>query len=86
MSSKIVNALGVPSGGDLTDVGQAVWPGLRFTERLESRKRQHLPTDHFAHVNFGNVPQVARLNLSLARAAGPAERPTAPPPAAWSTP
>jgi hypothetical protein len=40
-------------------------PGLRFTERLENYKRQHLPTDDFAHVNFGYVANVARLNASV---------------------
>jgi len=37
-------------------------PGLRFTERLENYNRQHLPTDDFAHVNFGYVANVARAN------------------------
>jgi hypothetical protein len=59
-------------------LAQAGWPGLRFTERLEDDGRQHLPTDHFAHVNFGYVAQVARLNLSRARAASSPARPTAP--------
>ncbi|MDB4875109.1 MAG: peptidase, partial [Gemmatimonadetes bacterium] len=36
--------------------------GLRFTERLENYNRQHLPTDDFAHVNFGYVANVARVN------------------------
>jgi len=37
-------------------------PGLRFTERVENYNRQHLPTDDFAHVNFGYVANVARVN------------------------
>jgi hypothetical protein len=36
--------------------------GLRFTERVENYNRQHLPTDDFAHVNFGYVANVARVN------------------------
>ena len=36
--------------------------GLRFTERLENYTRQHLPTDDFAHVNFGYIAHVATLN------------------------
>ena len=36
--------------------------GLRFTERVENYNRQHLPTDDFAHVNFGYVAKVARVN------------------------
>ena len=59
-------------GGDHRPFVEAGWPGLRFTERLENYKRQHLPTDEFDHVNFGYVAQVARLNaatlLSLASA------------------
>ncbi|MES2178956.1 MAG: M28 family peptidase [Gemmatimonadota bacterium] len=59
-------------GGDHSPYVTAGWPGLRFTERLENYKRQHLPTDDFSHVNFGYVAQVARLNaatlISLASA------------------
>lgn len=36
--------------------------GLRFTERVENYNRQHLPTDDFAHVNFGYIANVARVN------------------------
>jgi hypothetical protein len=50
--------------GDHRPFVEAGWPGLRFTERLENYKRQHLPTDDFAHVNFGYVTQVARLNAA----------------------
>lgn len=52
----------VERGGDhrpFVDLGD---PGLRFTERLENYRRQHLPTDVLAHVNFGYVAQVARVN------------------------
>jgi hypothetical protein len=62
-------------GGDHSPFVRAGWPGLRFTERLENYKRQHLPTDDFAHVSFGYVAQVARLNaatiVSLAAAPPP---------------
>lgn len=54
----------VGRGGDhrpFVDLGD---PGLRFTERLENYKRQHLPTDDLAHVNFGYVAQVARVNAA----------------------
>jgi hypothetical protein len=51
-------------GGDHRPFVEAGWPGLRFTERLENYKRQHLPTDDLAHVNFGYVAQVARLNAA----------------------
>jgi hypothetical protein len=39
-------------------------PALRFTERLENYKRQHLPTDEFKFVNFGYTANIARLNLA----------------------
>lgn len=52
-------------GGDHTPYLQQGWPGLRFTERLENYKRQHLPTDDLAHVNFGYIAQVARLNATV---------------------
>jgi hypothetical protein len=62
-------------GGDHSPFVRAGWPGLRFTERLENYKRQHLPTDDLAHVSFGYVAQVARLNaatiVSLAAAPPP---------------
>jgi hypothetical protein len=51
-------------GGDHSPYVSAGWPGLRFTERLENYKRQHLPTDDLAHVNFGYVAQVARVNAA----------------------
>ncbi len=55
----------ISRGGDhspFVGLGDA---GLRFTERLENYKRQHLPTDDFAHVNFGYVANVARLNAAV---------------------
>ena len=65
----------ISRGGDhspFVGLGDA---GLRFTERLENYKRQHLPTDTFEFVNFGYVANVARLNAavigSLANAPAP---------------
>jgi hypothetical protein len=55
----------ISRGGDHSPFVSMGDPGLRFTERLENYKRQHLPTDDFAHVNFGYVANVARLNASV---------------------
>lgn len=52
-------------GGDHIPFVRLGDPGLRFSERLENYKRQHLPTDDFAHVNFGYVANVARINASV---------------------
>ena len=49
-------------GGDHSPYVALGDPGLRFTERIENYNRQHLPTDDFAHVNFGYVANVARAN------------------------
>src|SRR5262245_51952902 len=49
-------------GGDHSPYIALGDPGLRFTERLENYNRQHLPTDDFAHVNFGYVAKIARAN------------------------
>jgi hypothetical protein len=61
-------------GGDHSPFVRLGDAGLRFTEKLENYKRQHLPTDIFAHVNFGYIANVARLNLAAvaALAAAPA--------------
>ena len=61
-------------GGDHMPFVEAGDAGLRFTERLEDYARQHLPTDDFAHVNFGYTARVARLNGATvgALAAAPA--------------
>lgn len=61
-------------GGDHSPFVRLGDAGLRFTEKLENYKRQHLPTDVFGHVNFGYVANVARLNLATvaALAAAPA--------------
>ncbi len=65
----------ISRGGDHSPYVSLGDPGLRFTERLENYKRQHLPTDDFAHVNFGYVANVARTNAavigSLANAPAP---------------
>jgi hypothetical protein len=55
----------ISRGGDHSPYVSLGDPGLRFTERLENYKRQHLPTDDFAHVNFRYVANVAKLNASV---------------------
>ena len=55
----------ISRGGDHSPFVGLGDPGLRFTERLENYKRQHLPTDVLAHVNFGYVANVARLNAAV---------------------
>jgi hypothetical protein len=55
----------ISRGGDHSPYVSLGDPGLRFTERLENYKRQHLPTDDFAHVNFGYVANVARTNAAV---------------------
>src|SRR6267143_2736652 len=55
----------ISRGGDHSPYVSLGDPGLRFTERLENYKRQHLPTDDFAHVNFGYVANVAKLNAAV---------------------
>jgi hypothetical protein len=61
-------------GGDHGPFQRIGAPALRFTERLENYKRQHLPTDEFRFVNFGYAANIARLNLVTvaALAAAPA--------------
>lgn len=54
----------ISRGGDHSPFVTLKDPGIRFTERLENYKRQHLPTDRFADVNFGYVANVARLNAA----------------------
>jgi len=64
-------------GGDHSPFHRLGDPALRFTERLENTKRQHLPTDDLSGVNFGYVASIARLNLatvaSLASAPAPVD-------------
>ncbi|MDO8502624.1 MAG: M28 family peptidase [Gemmatimonadaceae bacterium] len=54
----------ISRGGDHSPFVTHRDAGLRFTERLENYKRQHLPTDRLADVNFGYVANVARLNAA----------------------
>lgn len=60
-------------GGDHAPFHRQGLPALRFSERLENYRRQHLPTDLLEDVNFGYVAKVARLNLAtvVALAAAP---------------
>jgi hypothetical protein len=51
-------------GGDHGPFQRIGAPALRFTERLENYKRQHLPTDEIKFVNFGYTANIARLNLA----------------------
>jgi hypothetical protein len=55
----------ISRGGDHAPFVALHDPGLRFTERLENYKRQHLPTDRFEDVNFGYVAKVARFNAAV---------------------
>lgn len=61
-------------GGDHRPFHERGAPALRFTERLENYKRQHLPTDALNDVNFPYVARVTRLNLAtvVSLAAAPA--------------
>lgn len=61
-------------GGDHRPFHERGAPALRFTERLENYKRQHLPTDALNDVDFAYVARVARLNLAtvVSLAAAPA--------------
>jgi hypothetical protein len=54
----------IQRGGDHSPFVALNYPGLRFTERMENYKRQHLPTDRLADVNFNYVANVARLNAA----------------------
>ncbi len=54
----------ISRGGDHSPYVTLRDPGLRFTERLENYKRQHLPTDKMQDVNFNYVANVARLNAA----------------------
>lgn len=51
-------------GGDHAPFHRQGLPALRFSERLENYKRQHLGTDALADVDFSYVAKVARLNLA----------------------
>jgi hypothetical protein len=54
----------ISRGGDHSPFVALRDPAIRFTERLENYKRQHLPTDRLADVDFGYVARVARLNAA----------------------
>ena len=54
----------ISRGGDHAPFAALRDPALRFTERLENYKRQHLPTDKLADVNFRYVANIARLNAA----------------------
>lgn len=54
----------VMRGGDHSPFVALRDPGIRFTERLENYKRQHLPADKLADVSFGYVTRVAQLNAA----------------------
>jgi hypothetical protein len=51
-------------GGDHSPFVTLRDPAIRFTERLENYKRQHLPTDLLKDVSFSYVARVARLNAA----------------------
>src|SRR5512141_1190122 len=54
----------ISRGGDHSPFVTLKDPGIRFTERPENYKRQHLPTDKFQDVNFAYVANVARVNAA----------------------
>jgi hypothetical protein len=55
----------VGRGGDHAPFWRLNDAAVRFTERLENYKRQHLPTDRLEDVSFGYVASVARLNAAV---------------------
>jgi hypothetical protein len=57
-------------GGDHIPFTRQGDAGLRFSERLENYKRQHLPTDTLADVSFPYIAKVARLNAATIAALG----------------
>jgi hypothetical protein len=71
----------ISRGGDHSPFVALRDPAIRFTERLENYKRQHLPADLLADVSFDYVAKVARLNGatfgSLAAAPAPPDSVTA---------
>jgi hypothetical protein len=54
----------ISRGGDHAPFVALRDPAIRFTERLENYKRQHLPTDLLKDVSFSYVARVARLNAA----------------------
>jgi hypothetical protein len=71
----------ISRGGDHAPFVALRDPAIRFTERLENYKRQHLPTDTLADVNFRYVANIGRLNAaslgSIAQAPAPPDSVTA---------
>ena len=71
----------ISRGGDHAPFVALRDPAIRFTERMENYKRQHLPTDLLKDVDFSYVARVARLNAatfgSLAAAPPPPDSATA---------
>jgi hypothetical protein len=55
----------VGRGGDHAPFHRLNDAAVRFTERLENYKRQHLPTDRLEDVSFGYVAKIARLNAAV---------------------
>ena len=51
-------------GGDHRPFWAAGDPAVRFTEKLENYRRQHLPSDVLEHVSPGYVARVARANAA----------------------
>ena len=54
----------ISRGGDHAPFVALRDPAVRFTERVENYKRQHLPTDRLSDVNFSYVANIARLNAA----------------------
>ncbi len=54
----------ISRGGDHAPFVALRDPAIRFTEKLENYKRQHLPGDVLSGVNFNYVAKVARLNAA----------------------
>lgn len=55
----------VGRGGDHAPFWRLNDAAVRFTERLENYKRQHLPTDRLEDVSFSYVAKIARLNAAV---------------------
>ncbi len=55
----------ISRGGDHAPFHALRDPAVRFTERLENYKRQHLAADLLGDVNFNYVAKVARLNTAV---------------------
>lgn len=62
-------------GGDHRPFWAAGDPAVRFTEKLENYRRQHLPSDLLDHVAPGYVARVARANAATLAELASAPRP-----------